>query len=430
MKKLLFIFLLLPGVLFSQARLVFNNNGYINIENNAYLVIDNGAANAVTLLGTGGNILSESETDLVKWNVGNAIGLYLVPFTNTNGVKVPVDINITTAGSAGGSLLLSTYRTTNMNTPWPAVAPAVTNMCSPVIQADASLYVVDRFWRIDGNSYATKPAATLSFGYDFANEAGGANTINEANLQAQRFNPTQGSGVPTCPFPAPPPGPGGHWEGLLFGTVNTTTDRVNNAVISSADFFKDWILVDNSTPLPVTLLNFEVDCENGFTVLNWSTASEINNDYFVIEKSTDAINLSPIATVQGNGNSNTVLSYTYTDETPNYAITYYRLKQVDFDGKFEYFNVVVSTCTADENFNVNQLQLNDNVFGFTINTSSSEKLTVYLYDYRGRIISQETIVVNKGNNPISLSKPHLSDGIYMLNIVGEKNHFSTKVLKQ
>lgn len=430
MKKLLFIFLLLPGMLFSQARLVFNNNGYINIENNAYLVIDNGAANAVTLLGTGGNILSESETDLVKWNVGNATGLYLVPFTNTNGVKVPVDINITTAGSAGGSLLLSTYRTTNMNTPWPAVAPAVTNMCSPVIQADASLYVVDRFWRIDGNSYATKPGATLSFGYDFANEAGGANTINEANLQAQRFNPTQGSGVPTCPFPAPPPGPVGHWEGLLFGTVNTATDRVNNAVISSANFFKDWILVDNSTPLPVTLLNFEVDCENGFTVLNWSTASEINNDYFVIEKSTDAINFFPIATVQGNGNSNTVLSYTYTDETPNYATTYYRLKQVDFDGKFEYFNVVVSTCTADENFNVNQLQLNDNVFGFTINTSSSEKLTVYLYDYRGRIISQETIVVNKGNNPISLSKPHLSDGIYMLNIVGEKNHFSTKVLKQ
>lgn len=430
MKKLLFIFLLLPGMLFSQARLVFNNNGYINIENNAYLVIDNGAANAVTLLGTGGNILSESETDLVKWNVGNATGNHIVPFTNTNGVKVPVEINITAAGSAGGSLLLSTYRTTNMNTPWPAVAPAVTNMCSPVIQADASLFVVDRFWRIDGNSYATKPGATLSFGYDFANEAGGVNTINEANLQAQRFNPTQASGVNTCPFPAPAPGPGGHWEGLLFGTVNTSTDRVNNAVISSADFFKDWILVDNSTPLPVTLLNFEVDCENGFTVLNWSTASEINNDYFVIEKSTDAINFFPIATVQGNGNSNTVLSYTYTDETPNYATTYYRLKQVDFDGKFEYFNVVVSTCTADENFNVNQLQLNDNVFGFTINTSSSEKLTVYLYDYRGRIISQETIVVNKGNNPISLSKPHLSDGIYMLNIVGEKNHFSTKVLKQ
>ena len=431
MKKLLLISLLtLPIIGFSQAILVLNNNGYINIENSAFLVIDNGAANAITLTGTGGNILSENETDLVKWNVGNATGLHIVPFTNTNGVKVPVDINITTAGSVGGSLLLSTYRTNNMNAPWPAVAPAVTNMCSPVIQADASLFVIDRFWRIDGNSYATKPAATLSFGYDFANEAGGGNTINEANLQAQRFNPTQASGVPTCPFPAPAPGPGGHWEGLLFGTVNTATDRVNNAVISSANFFKDWILVDNSSPLPVTLLNFEVDCENGFTVLNWSTASEINNDYFVIEKSTDAINFSPIATVQGNGNSNSLISYSYTDPTPNFTTTYYRLKQVDFDGKFEYFDVVASTCTSDNNFNVNQIILNDNVFQFNVITSENEKLNIYLYDYRGRLISNEIKLVNKGSNQISLSNLNLSNSIYMLNIVGEKNHYATKVFKQ
>ena len=79
MKKLNFILLLiLPSITFSQARLVLNNNGYINIENNAYLVIDNGAANAITLTGTGGNILSENETDLVKWNVGNAIGNHIV----------------------------------------------------------------------------------------------------------------------------------------------------------------------------------------------------------------------------------------------------------------------------------------------------------------------------------------------------------------
>lgn len=430
MKKLLFIFLLLPGMLFSQARLVFNNNGYINIENNAYLVIDNGAANAVTLLGTGGNILSENETDLVKWNVGNATGLHIVPFTNTNGVKVPVDINITTAGSAGGSLLLSTYRTNNMNAPWPAVAPAVTNMCSPVIQADASLFVIDRFWRIDGNSYATKPAATLSFGYDFTNEAGGANTINEANLQAQRFNPTQASGVPTCPFPAPPPGPGGHWEGLLFGVVNTTNNRVNNAIVSSADFFKDWILVDNSTPLPVTLLNFEAACENGLVELNWSTTAEINNDYFVIEKSTDAINFFPIATVQGNGNSNSFISYSHTDPNPNVATTYYRLKQVDFNGTFEYFDVIASTCTSDNSFIVNQIILNENVFQFNVTTTENEKLNIYLYDYRGRLITNETKIVNKGVNQLNLNKLNLSNSIYMLNIVGEKNHYSTKVFKQ
>lgn len=431
MKKLLFISLLiLPGIVFSQARLVFNNNGYINIENQAYLVIDNGAANAITLLGTGGNILSENERDVVKWNVGNATGNHIVPFTNTNGVKVPVEVNITAAGNAGGSIIFSTYRTNNMNLPWPAVAPAVTNMCSPVIQADASLHVIDRFWRIDGNSYATKPAATLSFGYDFTNEASGANIINEANLQAQRFNPTTGSGVNTCPFPAPPPGPGGHWEGLLFGTVNTTTNRVNNAIISSANFFKDWILVDNLFPLPVVLLNFDTDCKDGLVELKWSTASEINNDFFVIEKSTDAINFFPIATVQGSGNSNSFISYSYADQNPNFATTYYRLKQVDFDGNFEYFDIVASSCTSNNTFFVNQFILTDDVFQFNVTTTEDEKLNIYLYDYRGRLITNETKLVTKGLNQLNLNNLNLSNSIYMLNIVGEKNQYSTKVFKQ
>lgn len=428
MKKILFISLLaIPTLLFSQARLVLNNNGYINIENNAYLVIDNGAANAVTLTGTGGNILSENENDLVKWNIGSNTGNHIVPFTNTNGVKVPVEINITAAGNAGGYLLFSTYRTANMNTPWPT---GVTNMCSPVIGGNASLFVVDRFWRIDPSAYTTKPGSTMSFGYDFTNEAGGANTINEANLQAQRFNPTTGSGVNTCPFPAPLPGPGGHWEGLLFGTVNTVTDRVTSAVVASADLFKDWILVDNSTPLPVTLLNFDTKCESGLTTLNWSTASEINNDYFIIEKSTDAINFFPIGTIQGNGNSNVVINYSFIDNTPNFNIAYYRLKQVDFNGNFEYFDIIASNCNSESNFVVNQIILNDNAFQFSVTTSENEKLNIYLYDYRGRLVTNETKIVNKGANQINLNNLQLSNSIYMLNIVGEKNHYSTKIFKQ
>jgi hypothetical protein len=428
MKKLFIILLLTtPTLLFSQARLVLNNNGYINIENNAYLVIDNGAANAVTLTGTGGNILSENENDLVKWNIGNNTGNHIVPFTNTNGVKVPVEINITAAGNAAGYLLFSTYRTANMNTPWPT---GVTNMCSPVIGGDASLFVIDRFWRVDPSAYTTKPGSTMSFGYDFTNEAGGANTINEANLQAQRFNPTTGSGVNTCPFPAPPPGPGGHWEGLLFGTVNTVTDRVTSAVVASADLFKDWILVDNSTPLPVSLLNFDVTCENSLTTLNWSTASEINNDYFVIEKSNDAINFFPIETIQGNGNSNVLINYSFIDNTPNFNTAYYRLKQVDFNGNFEYFDIVASNCSSESNFVVNQIILNDNAFQFSITTNENEKLNIFLYDYRGRLITNKIKLVNKGVNQINLNNLQLSNSIYMLNIVGEKNHYSTKVFKQ
>ncbi|MBW6482104.1 MAG: T9SS type A sorting domain-containing protein [Vicingaceae bacterium] len=431
MKKLLLISLLtLPIIGFSQARLVFNNGGYINIENNAYLVIDNGAANAVTLLGTGGNILSESETDLVKWNIGANTGLHRVPFTNTNLVKVPVDINITTAGSAGGSLLLSTYRTNNMNLPWPAVAPAVTNMCSQTIGTDASLFVVDRFWRIDGASYGTKPGSTMSFGYDFTNEAGGTNTIIEANLQAQRFNPTTGSGNTPCPFPATPPGPGGNWENILFGTVDVVNNRVNNAVVSSANLFKDWILVDNSTPLPVTLASFDATCEGNATVLSWATLSEISNDYFSIEKSYNAVDFFEIGRKIGAGSSNSFNTYSFIDNNTTNEIAYYRLKQVDFNGQFEYFNIVATNCGKTTNFDVNQVVFSDDQLGLNISISEDEEFQLYLYDALGKIITSKKLTVTKGFNPIQLDRIHLSRGVYMLNIVGEKNHYSTKVFKQ
>lgn len=429
MKKLLLISLLtLPIIGFSQSRLVLNNGGYINIENSAYLVIDNGAANAITLTGTGGNILSENENDVIKWNIGANTGNHIVPWTNTSGVKVPVEINITGAGSVGGSLLLSTYRSNNTNLPWPT---GVTNMCSQTIGADASLFVVDRFWRVDENAtYATNPASTMSFGYDFTNEAGGTNTINEANLQAQRYNPTTGSGNTPCPFPALPPGPGGHWENLLFGTVNIATDRVNNAVISSANLFKDWILVDNSTPLPVTLASFNATCEGNTTVLSWATASEINNDFFSIEKSYNAIDFFEIGRKIGAGNSNSFNTYSFIDNNTTNEIAYYRLKQVDFNGQFEYFNIVATNCGKTTNFDVNQIVFSDDQLGFTISTSENEEFQLYLYDALGKIITSKKLTVTKGFNPIQLDRIHLSRGVYMLNIIGEKNHYSTKVFKQ
>jgi hypothetical protein len=429
MNKILLItsLFILPFTGYSQARLVFNNDGYMNIENNAYLIIDNGNANAITTT-NGGNILSENERDVVKWNVGNATGNHIVPFTNTDDVKIPVEVDITTAGNTDGHMIFSTYRTDTMNSNWPDVAPGVTNMCSMLFPTDASHFVVDRFYRIDGNAYSSKPAATLSFGYDFANEAANPNTIGEANLQAQRFNP--GIGLPNQTSCDGTSNVTGNWENLLFGTANTSTKKVNNAVISSNNFFKDWILVDNTTPLPVTLLNFEATCDNGITVLNWSTASENNNDYFIIEKSTDGIHFSPLSTVQGSGNSSELINYSYRDYSSTIDINYYRLKQVDFDGKQEYFDIVSSTCSSEENFIVNQEMFDDHSLQFNVLTSTKEELTVSLYDYSGRLIADETAVVNKGSNQIKLTGLTIRKGVYMLTIIGDKNQYATKLLKQ
>ena len=95
-----------------------------------------------------------------------------------------------------------------------------------------------------------------------------------------------------------------------------------------------------TAPLPIKLITFNATAKGNSVVLNWQTATEINNDYFTIERSTDADNWEEILYIAGAGNSNKTETYTSTDLNPLNGTVYYRLKQTDFDGKFEYFNVV------------------------------------------------------------------------------------------
>jgi hypothetical protein len=90
-----------------------------------------------------------------------------------------------------------------------------------------------------------------------------------------------------------------------------------------------------STALPVELIEFTANYIQNYVEIRWSTASEINNDYFVIEYSTDAINWEVSGYVQGNGNSSVAIEYQYQHFTKNSS--YYRLKQVDYDGLYKTF---------------------------------------------------------------------------------------------
>src|SRR3989344_9575857 len=95
---------------FSQARLVMDNGGTLRISNGAFLVVDNSNANAITQLGTGGRIISEAETNYVRWNISNNTGTYIVPFfDDDNALSIPFSVAISVAGSAGGRIDFSTY---------------------------------------------------------------------------------------------------------------------------------------------------------------------------------------------------------------------------------------------------------------------------------------------------------------------------------
>lgn len=92
-----------------------------------------------------------------------------------------------------------------------------------------------------------------------------------------------------------------------------------------------------SSPLPVELISFDVTSEDNEIHLTWQTATEINNDYFNIERSEDGEHFYQIGQIMGNGNSSVVNQYTYKDRLFIAPVEYYRLKQVDYDGAYEYF---------------------------------------------------------------------------------------------
>lgn len=119
------------------------------------------------------------------------------------------------------------------------------------------------------------------------------------------------------------------------GTVKPPTDLTGDGFGTIEDFINGG----GATPLPVELLHFNASGQKEVN-LSWATVSEINNDYFSIERSEDGENFYEIGRVNGNGTTNQQIDYSFTDKFPYAAIEYYRLKQVDYDGRFEHFDIV------------------------------------------------------------------------------------------
>ncbi|MBL4703136.1 MAG: T9SS type A sorting domain-containing protein, partial [Flavobacteriales bacterium] len=107
--------------------------------------------------------------------------------------------------------------------------------------------------------------------------------------------------------------------------------------------------IADACALPIELLAFDVKVERKSKVqLHWTTASEVNNDFFTIERSIDASNFNAILNKPGAGNSNAILDYVDFDYSPYQGISYYRLKQTDFDGAYSYSTVKMIEINASE----------------------------------------------------------------------------------
>jgi hypothetical protein len=179
--------------------------------------------------------------------------------------------------------------------------------------------------------------------------------------------------------------------------------------------------------LPVEIISFDSKCEENKTRVFWSTASEINNDFFQVEKSGSDLNFIEIGKVFGEGNSNSIINYSFLDTELNIETVYYRLAQVDYDGTTKYHNIIASNC-VDNSFNVINPYLTNNNLNLLITSSTNEIVVINLYSSTGKLITKSNKEINAGNNYISLSNFNISSGIYMLSINGVMHSFSEKLL--
>jgi hypothetical protein len=219
----------------------------------------------------------------------------------------------------------------------------------------------------------------------------------------------------------------------IYGGVygNGIIDTGSNGSIYIQDNPEAWDDIANvlpTDPFPIELIYFKANSIDNRVQLQWSTASEINNDFFTIERSVDGNNWNILAFIQGAGNSNQELHYKYYDENPLDGISYYRLKQTDFDGKYEYFAPVavnfLNSAGKMEILNVTSNGLGMNIW---IRNNDSQA-TITVSDIYGRLLYTGNAPVSDYAQQLSIDLPRNYSGeIIVMRLQGQQNSDERKI---
>jgi alpha-tubulin suppressor-like RCC1 family protein len=202
---------------------------------------------------------------------------------------------------------------------------------------------------------------------------------------------------------------------------NTNTDRLT-PVQSGVS------LLCPITLLPIELLNFSAKMLNGSVALQWTTASETNNDHFTVERSHDAENFETIGTIKGAGTTSQMINYSSFDEQPFIDISYYRIKQTDYDGKYSYSQIVAVEKT--QNF-IGYIFPNPATGSFAIELNSPDKnmALVVMQDMLGREVYSSHVNILSGSNIVRVDPgENISAGIYYVIASSNNNIYKHKLI--
>ncbi len=213
-------------------------------------------------------------------------------------------------------------------------------------------------------------------------------------------------------------------------TLNFTVGEPFTSTIGTSPQFTEGFQQPSTSgnPLPVRLLDFNGVAKSGYSLLNWRTSQEINNDYFNVERSRDGIAFQAIGKVYSlavNGNSNGTLAYTLIDKTMSPGINYYRLQQVDKDKQSSYSMVIsLDNSGPAQSFSLSPNPARNKLY--LLLTTVGEHSQIQITDVSGREIKslQLTNVVTE------MDISGLATGTYFVRYTDGQNSESIKVVKE
>lgn len=386
------------GLNISANQNVFNNlnmqSGDIIVQNPSILILGTSALSPGTLTWNATN-----QPSILGWfrrwfgattNSGNATSLF--PVGNTQGSQVYnrwLRLEYTSAPSTGGHL---TARF--VGTPAPFYNGLPLNDAGQLLQNFAN----EGYWEVN-------PGGGLSGGiYNLtlrANNFTTINTLSDVRI-IKSFSP--------------------HVIWTLDGTHGSIVGAIPDFTISRigmANFSWFTIASDNANPLPVQLLNFQASCKDGVVTLLWTSATEVNNDYFVVEKSNNGDTWTQVDIQPGAGNSNSIRYYQSVDNKPFNGVSYYRLRQVDYNGDQEQFGPISVTCIGLNNTDYALIYPNPSNGEFIIELNAGNAYgngVIEIMDMLGRKVLVREINVQEGNNIFTFKDEQLRAGTYHISL--------------
>ncbi|MEL6558025.1 MAG: Calx-beta domain-containing protein [Bacteroidota bacterium] len=336
------------------------------ILGNFTLFINNSAAEGITGGGAGSYIQADG-TGVVDRLITN--GVFNTFPVGDNDEYSPVNLTL----NSGTGII-------------PRIQVNVTDNIHPSLTPAGSY--ITRFWTVESTGL-TSPNYDISYQYTDADIVG-----DENDFVAVKYN------------------------SFLVSDVTILNAAANLISWPGVTSFSDFTAGDN-TALPVELISFTATLQDDETLLEWATASELNNDRFEIERSVDGVEFDLIGVVSGNGTTDVAQEYSFIDEAPRQGLNYYRLKQIDFDGAFEYSEIAFVDY-SDPNVQFKAVAYpnptsEDQIF---IRLSSGDELApveINVVDLNGRVLFTNEVMPEDLRNSYQLNvRDKLANGVYMI----------------